>query len=134
MALTAERNTPQKADIQRSPLFFGVKATTQIWKGGLCGLNAGVLVPMSTATGLVAVGRAKKSMLGLAADGLVGIETEEGIFKWANSGGDLVVVADVGANVYAVDDFTVCHTGTGKSVAGKCIGIDSDGVWVRSTV
>lgn len=133
-ALAAERNTRQMADIQRSPLNWPVAGSATIYKGSLVVLNAGYATPGTTATGRVAIGRAKKTTVNSGAAGAVSIEVEEGIFKWANSGSDAVVAADVGSNVYIEDDQTVSHTSTGKSVAGKCVQLDSDGVWVRTTL
>jgi hypothetical protein len=133
-ALTAERNTPQGADIQRSPLSWP-QGTNTIYKGSLVVLNAsGFAEPGTTATGKKAIGRAKKTSVNAGSAGAVSIEVEEGLFKWANAGGDLVVAADRGLSVYITDDQTVNHTATGKSVAGTCIQIDSDGVWVRTQV
>jgi len=133
-ALAAERNTPQFADIQRSPLSWP-QGTNTIYKGSLVVLNAaGFAEPGSTATGKTAVGRAKKTSVNAGSAGAVSIEVEEGIFKWANAGGDPVVAADRGLSVYITDDQTVNHTATGKSVGGKCIQIDTDGVWVKTTI
>ncbi len=133
-ALAAERNTPQMADIQRSPLSWP-QGTNTIYKGSLVVLNAaGFAEPATTATAKTAAGRAKKTQVNTGSAGAVSIEVEEGIFKWANAGGDLVVAADRGLVVYATDDQTVNHTATGKSVAGKCIQIDTDGVWVKTTI
>lgn len=134
MALSAARNTKSQSDLQFAPNVWGVKATTQIWKGSLVALNAGYAAPGATATSRVAVGRAKTSQLGGASDGLVVIETEQGTFKWANSGTDAVVAADVGSVVYIEDDQTVSHTATGKSIAGLCVQLDTDGVWVRTVL
>lgn len=142
-ALTAARNTRQMQDIQRSPIGYPQKGSTTIFQGALVVLNAGYAAPGTAAASLIAVGRAKRHYANAGADGAVPkdingrsytqalIEVEEGIFKFANSGGDLVVAADVGGLCYITDDQTVCHTATGKSVAGKVIQLDSDGVWVR---
>lgn len=54
-----------------------------------------------------------------------------GCFPFANSaGGDAVADSDAGSNCYIVDDNTVMITATGKSVAGKVVRVDADGVWV----
>jgi hypothetical protein len=133
-ALAAERNTPQKADVSRSPLSWPQGVNT-IWKGSLVVLNAaGFAEPGTTATAKVAIGRAKKTVVNAGSAGDTNVEIEEGIFKWGNSGGDLVVAADRGLSVYITDDQTVNHTATGKSVAGKCVQIDSDGVWVKTSL
>lgn len=137
MALTKERNTDQMADTQRSPLAFPVKGSTKIWKGSQVVLSAGYAKPGAAATGLIAVGRAKKTVDNSSGgDGALWIEVEEGIFKWGNNaaGSDAVVAADVGATVYIEDDYNVCHTGTGKSAAGKVAQLDSDGVWVKTVL
>jgi hypothetical protein len=145
MALAAARNTQQKADATRAPVAFKQKGSTTIYAGSLVALNGGYAAPGATATARVAVGRAKKTTIVAGADGTAVtdasgavvpgspyIEVEEGIFKWANSGSDAVVAADVGALVYIEDDQTVSHTATGKSAAGRCVQLDSDGVWVRT--
>lgn len=133
-ALAAERNTQQMADIQRSPLCWP-QGTNTIYKGSLVVLNAaGFAEPGTTAAAKTAIGRAKKTSVNAGSAGAVSVEIEEGIFKWANAGGDLVVAADRGLSCYITDDQTVNHTATGKSVAGKVIQIDSDGVWVRTTL
>ncbi len=133
-ALAAERNTPQMADVPRAALSWPQAAST-IYKGSLVVLNAaGFAEAGTTATAKVAIGRAKKTQTNSGSAGSVSIEVEEGIFKWANAGGDAVVAADRGLSVYITDDQTVNHTATGKSVAGKCIQIDSDGVWVKTVL
>jgi len=133
-ALAAARNTDQMADTQRAALPWKVKGATTIYQGSLVMLSAGYAIPGATATGKVAAGRAKKTVANAGADGALTIEVEEGIFKWANDGGDPVVAADMGATVYITDDQTVSHTSTGKSAAGKAIQLDSDGVWVKTVV
>lgn len=131
-ALTAARNTPQMADIQRSPLSWP-QGTNTIYQGSLVVLNAsGFAEPGTTATGKIAVGRAKKTQTNSGSAGAVSIEVEEGIFKWANAGGDPIVAATRGSLAYITDDQTVNVTATGKSAAGKVIQLDSDGVWVKT--
>ena len=46
---------------------------------------------------------------------------------------DAIVRADVGADCYIVDDQTVAKTNGSntRSVAGKIIAVDADGVWVK---
>lgn len=133
-ALAAARNTRQMADVARAPLPWLMKGATTVYQGSLVMLSGGYAVPGATATGKVAAGRAKKTVINAGADGALPIEVEEGIFKWANDGGDPVVAADMGATVYITDDQTVSHTATGKSAAGKAIQLDSDGVWVKTSV
>jgi hypothetical protein len=133
-ALAAERSTPQFADIQRAPLSWP-QGTNTIFKGSLVVLNAaGFAEPGTAAAAKTAIGRATKTSVNAGAAGAVSVEIEEGVFKWANAGGDAVVAADRGLSCYITDDQTVNHTATGKSVAGKVIQIDSDGVWVRTAL
>lgn len=133
-ALTAARNTPQMADVQRSPLSWP-QGTNTIYQGSLVVLNAaGFAEPGTTATGKIAVGRAKKTSVNAGSAGAVNIEVEEGIFKWANAGGDPIVAATRGSLAYITDDQTVNVTATGKSAAGKVVQLDSDGVWVKMTL
>lgn len=133
-ALAAERNTPQMADVQRAPLSWPVKGSTTIYKGSLVALNAGYAAPGATATSRIAVGRALQTVVNSGADGAKRVTVEEGVFKWANDGGDPIVAASVGGTAYITDDQTVSVTATGKSAAGKVIQLDSDGVWVRTVV
>lgn len=133
-ALTAERNTPQMADVQRAPLYLPVKGSTKIYKGSLVALNAGYAAPGATATSRIACGRAKTTVDNTGADGAKYIEVEEGIFKWVNDAGDPILAANLGATVYITDDQTVSVTSTGKSAAGKIVKLDSDGAWVRTAV
>ena len=106
-------------------------ASTTIHQGALVALNAsGLLVPMSTATGLKAVGRAEESKVS-GASGVTRCKVSTGVFNWENDAGDLVTAAAKGAVCYATDDQTVSITATGKSVAGVVVDIDSEGVWVN---
>lgn len=131
-ALTAARNTPERAgDVVSYP----VKASVKPILGGIAVLNAGYAAPGTTATGLIAIGRFEDTVDNTAgANGAVSVEVKRGTFKFGNSAaGDLIAQADVGADCYIVDDQTVAKTnGTNtRSVAGKIIAVDADGVWVK---
>lgn len=135
-ALTAIRDT-KKLDSALSTLHgFKQKGSTRLWFGALAVLNAGLLAPGTAATGLVAVGRVRKtSDNSSGADGAVYAQVESGTFKWNNSSsGDLIAQADVGAPCYIVDDNTVAKTNgsSTRSLAGIIQAVDSDGVWVQS--
>ncbi len=128
-ALTAPRNTPQRVgEIFALP----VKAATTIHQGGIVVVDAGYGAPGRTATGLVAAGRAESGVTAVAAGDAM-VEVRRGIFKFANSAGDLIAQADVGADCYIVDDQTVAKTnGTNtRSRAGIVTAVESDGVWVQ---
>jgi hypothetical protein len=111
-------------------------ATTKIFAGSLVALNAaGYLVPGATATTLVARGVAQEQVdnsAGIAGD--KSCESRPGIYPFKNSAStDLITRAEIGDDCYIVDDQTVAKTNgtTTRSVAGKIVDIDSDGVWVR---
>lgn len=129
-ALTAPRNTLERV----GPISaFPVKANTTVLQGGLVVLDAGYAAPGRTATGLIAAGRAESSATAVAA-GSAQVPVKVGTFKLGNSAAaDLVTQADVGADCYIVDDQTVAKTSGGatRSIAGKIIAVDSDGVWVK---
>src|SRR5687768_2204718 len=111
-----------------------VKANTKIYAGSLVVIDAGYAAPGRTATGLIAVGCAQKTVdnTGGAAGALV-IEVRRGTFKWLNSaGGELIAQAEVGTMAYIVDDQTVAKVATGRSAAGRILQVDADGVFVES--
>lgn len=131
-ALTAARNTPERAgDVVGYP----VKASVKAIQGGIAVLNAGYAAPGTTALNLVAIGRFEETIDNTAgSNGDVSVQVKRGTFKFGNSSaGDLIAQADVGADCYIVDDQTVAKTnGTNtRSVAGKIIAVDADGVWVK---
>lgn len=130
-ALSTARNTPERqGDIQSFP----VKASVKPIQGGIAVLNGGYAAPATTATGLIAVGRFEETVdNSTGAAGAVSVRVKSGIFKFANSSStDLIAQADVGAVCYLVDDQTVAKTSdtNTRSVAGKVVAVDADGVWV----
>lgn len=130
MVLAAARNTKERVgDVSAFP----VAAATTIHQGSLVVLAAGYAAPGSTATGLIAVGRAEETTAAVAA-GDAQVRVKRGTFQFANSAaGDLIAQADVGADCYVVDDATVAKTSAAntRSVAGKVVAVDADGVWVQ---
>lgn len=133
MALTTDRLIKRREGIQFSD---PVAAATKIYAGSLVCLNAsGDAVPGSTATTLIARGVAEEQVDntgGLAGD--LRVETRSGVFNFKNSAStDAITRAEIGDNCYIVDDATVAKTDgtTTRSVAGKVVDVDSDGVWVR---
>lgn len=132
VALTADRNTVRaQGDVIEAPM----KGATTIYAGALVCLTAtGFAAPGSTATTLLAVGRAEERVVNAGADGAENIRIRRGIFRFNNStAGDAVSWADYGKQVFVVDDQTVAKTnGTNtRSVAGTCRGVDAQGVWVE---
>lgn len=131
-ALTAARNTPTRdgKDFTR-----GVATGVTIYQGALvCLTAAGFATPGAVSTTLKADGRAKVTVANPGANGAVTVEVEKGIFRFGNSAsGDLITIADIGANAFIVDDQTVAKTnGTStRSIAGVIVDVDAQGVWVR---
>lgn len=136
MALSAGRKIEERLG---RDLSYPVAAGVQIWQGGLVMLDTGVAKPAATggnstiASHYVVVGIADASVLGGAADGAVRVPLRRGWFKFKNSGGgDAIVLSNVGAPCYAVDDQTVALTSNTnvRAKAGTIEDVESDGVWV----
>jgi hypothetical protein len=131
MPLIEGRNTARQiAEVIEMPVGAGKK----IFEGSLVVLNAGYAEMGSTATGLMAAGRAETyadNTGGLAGD--VTVRIRRGCFLFANSATDAVDQADILKDCYVEDDQTVAATdGTGtKSKAGKVISLTPEGVWVE---
>lgn len=136
MGLSAIRDTQRRDTPLAGLLGKKQKGNTKIWFGALVVLQAGYAAPGSTATGLVALGRARSTFDNTGgADGAIVALIETGIFKWANSAsGDLIAQANVGSPCYVVDDQTVALTSNSgaRSLAGIIEDVDSDGVWVQT--
>lgn len=133
MPLTGSRNTPHK-DAELLP--FLVAAGAKIYGGAMVVVNAaGYATPGSTSTTVTYLGRAEDNCDNTG--GLDGAKTvavrRKKVFKWVNAAADPAAQADIGKAVYIVDDFSVAKTnGAGtRSVAGKLLGVDPDGVWVE---
>lgn len=132
-ALAADRNTPTR---DGKDFVHPVKAAVKIFAGALVALDAsGDAAPGSTATGLVAAGRAEEQVDNSAGDdGDLTVRVSKGVFRYANSAsGDLITRAEIGDDCYIVDDQTVAKTSATdtRSIAGKIVDVDSLGVWVE---
>lgn len=136
MALSTERLTPRLGDAPVvTVLSLPVKAATKIYAGSLVVIDAGYAAPGRAATTLIAVGRAEKTIDNTdGAAGDLSVEVRRGAFKFKNSAaGDLIAQADVGKDCYIVDDETVAKTdgAATRSIAGKVLAVESDGVFVE---
>lgn len=128
-ALTKDRNAPSR---DRRLLPYLVGAAKKIYAGSIVVLNAGYAQAGSTATGLIAVGRAREAVDNSSgAAGALSVTVERGVFLFANDG--TIAQADVGATCYIVDDQTVAKTNgsSTRSAAGTIRGVESGGVWVE---
>jgi hypothetical protein len=116
-----------------------VAATTTIPNGAMLGTNAnGELINAADVVGVTVQGRAARRMVnatGAAAKVTPRAVGEAGVFKWANAGANGVTAADLGKNVFVVDNQTVGKAAAtvNSIVAGTLDSIDPDGgVWVKS--
>lgn len=132
MALTADRKTPMR---DGEIIELSVAGSTTIYAGGMVAKNSsGYAVPAADAANLVVMGRAEEyvdNSNGSNGDATVLVRRRKA-FKFKNSSSHAVTIAHIGGNVYVEDDETVASSGGSNNiVAGKCIGVDSDGVWVE---
>lgn len=135
-ATTTERNT-KKLGTSSEPevLSLPVAAATKILKGTIvCDNGSGYATPGATATTLIAVGVADKTVdntSGSAGD--LSVPVRRGCFRFENSSaGDAIAIAQRFDVCWVVDNQTVAKTnGTStRSRAGIIIDVDSFGVWV----
>lgn len=132
-ALTEARTTPKR---DGKTFARGVAADAVIHEGALVCLSAtGFATPGAVATTLVADGLALSSVDNTdGANGAVTVEVEKGTFRFANSAAaDAITAAEIGDNAYIVDDQTVAKTNGGatRSVAGRIVDVDAQGVWIN---
>lgn len=129
MALAADRETPRRSGDQ---LDLPAAASKKFYAGAIVARDAaGNATPGATATDILGVGRCREQVDNSSgAAGAVRVPIEKGVFRFANSAADPVTRADIGADCYIVDDYTVSHTDTNQSVAGKVFDVDALGVWV----
>lgn len=131
MPLTQGRNTPERTgEILQLP----VKGSTKIYEGSLVALDAGYAKPGVEAADIIPAGRAEEfvdNSSGL--DGDVTIRVRRGCFKFSNDTTDPVTLTHVLGDCYIVDDETVSSSSNtdARSIAGKVIAIENDGVWVE---
>ena len=133
-ALSAGRNTAQRT----GQLFTRpVAANVTIYPGALLALTAaGYATPGAVATTLIADGVAETDVpiVNGATAGAVTVTVRPGIHQFGNSAAaDAITFAEIGDNCYIVDDQTVAKTdgGATRSIAGKIVDVDAQGVWVK---
>lgn len=132
-ALTSDRATARRIGTR---LNLPMAANAVLYVGALVCINtSGFAVRGATSTTLKGVGVAQQRQDNTGgADGALSIEVDRaGVWRFANTAGDLVTLADIGASAYIVDDQTVAKTsGTGtRSIAGKVVDVDALGVWIQ---
>ena len=128
--MTKDRNTHRR---EGDGFAYAVGASVKIFAGAIVALNAtGYATPGAVATTLKSRGIAQELADNSAgADGAITVDVRRGVFRVGNDG--TVTIADIGNDAYIVDDQTVAdNNGTGtRSVAGKIVDVDADGVWVE---
>lgn len=127
--LTKDRNTMART----GDLFsYVVKPDVTIFAGAITTLNAnGQAVPGAEATGLVCVGRADERCMG---NGSRRITVRRGVFRFDNATGtDAVMLTDIHAPCFIVDDHTVARTDKAatRSPCGTVVDVEDGCVWVR---
>ncbi|MER9017360.1 hypothetical protein [Mesorhizobium sp. M0898] len=129
--LSADRNTQRRERGSKSvPM-----AAAKIFAGSIVCRNAtGYATKGAADTTLHAIGRAAEQVDNSAgAPGDLRIRVDEGIFRWANSGGgDLIGISSIGHRCFIADDQTVAKTsGAGtRAAAGIVVDVDAVGVCV----
>ena len=110
-------------------LSIKVKGSTTCYQGNIAVINAGYAAEGSAATGLVAVGRIRKTVdNSTGSDGDKRVDVEQGCFNWDNATStDACTQAEVGTAVYILDAKTVTKTSTGHSKAGMLLDILDNG-------
>ncbi len=113
------------------PMHYPMAGNSVIKEGAIVVLDAGLAEEGNEDTGLVAVGIARKRCDNTGgAAGAKYVEVDEGDFPVDNSSaGDALANADIGADVYLVNNNTVAKTSNSdaRSIAGRLVGFFSDG-------
>jgi hypothetical protein len=126
----AERNTPHKDGELVSLL---MATATTIEAGKMVAVNAGgYAIEAADTAATIVVGVAEETVVNAGANGAAAVIVRRNkAFKLKNHSTP-VTQASVGANVVVIDDETVglAATATNDIVAGKCLGVETDGVWV----
>jgi hypothetical protein len=133
MPATQSIDTPTRPG---SKFHLPVAAATALYAGILAAVNAlGNLVQAADEAGLKVVGRCEQDADNSAgAAGDLNADVSRGVFKLANSATHALTVANLFAPVYVEDEQTVSSDpGVNAVIAGLCVGVDDDGVWVDTS-
>ena len=126
----AERNTPWK---DGELISLPVATNTTIEAGKIVSVNSGgYAIPAADTASTIVVGVAQESVVNAGANGAASVVVRRlKAFKFAN-GTTAVTQAGVGGNVVVQDAATVttAAAATNDIVVGKCLAVESDGVWV----
>lgn len=133
MALSASRNTLLRRI--NGKVSIPLKANAVVYEGGMVAVDStGYGVDCAAATGyqVILIATADADNTG-GSSGALSVDCYEADAYYANSGTAAVDQTCLGNLVYAEDDQTISKTSQTStlSVAGRCTGFDSGGVWVR---
>lgn len=133
MALSAARDT--KTRNIKDKVYIPLKANAVVYQGGMVAVDAtgyGVDAGASTAYQVVLIATESVDNTG-GSSGAVGVNCYEAEAYFANSSTSACDQTCLGNHVYVEDDQTLAKTNETStlSVAGRCTGFDSGGVWVR---
>lgn len=134
-ALAAARGTVQMdGGVIPATLTVKLATATTVYQGGIVCVDTstGYGTPGAVSTTLIVMGIAEETVTNSGANGAKSVNVRPGVFKMVNYASDPIAQANVGAECYIFDDQTVAATdGTAaRSVAGKIVQVDSDGVWI----
>lgn len=132
-AATAEINTPTRPG---KTVSLPVAAATKLFAGTLAATNAaGNLVPASDTAGLKVMGRVEETVDNSAgAAGDLRANIGRGVYKFNNSATAAVDPDDIGKAALVEDDNTVAETTTNSIKAGLILEVESDGVWIDTSL
>ncbi len=129
MALTANKNVPQKAS---NLILRKIAAGEQIFRGAITKLVGGYLEPAAAEAGALFGGIAYEGVSNVGGvDGAAEVRIlREGLFKVKSVG---LTQADVGKTAYASDDETVSATDAGNEIAAGTIEVVESATvcWIR---
>lgn len=128
----ADRKTPMR---DGESLVLGVAASTLVEAGHMGAVNAaGYVVPAANTAGLKVLGRIEQRVDNTGgSNGDLSVEIRRRkAFKFKNSSGSPVTVANIGGNVMVENSYTVAAAASNSITAGKCLGVDPDGVWIET--
>jgi uncharacterized membrane protein (Fun14 family) len=114
-----------------------VKATSQIYKGGVVGLASGYARAYVQSSGDIFVGIALEDALGGATDGVVFVDVVIEGFVWLAAITGSTGLGDLGDTVYASSDNDFTETSTNNVAIGKIVQYDAAnlfGVFFQSSL
>jgi hypothetical protein len=126
--MTALANERQSNQESWQSHLFTLASGNKAWKNALIGIDLGTgkVVPASTRTDLLIIGKAAETVDATSADKLLNVRLAREVWvEWLANDATSIVATDLGALCYLKDDQSVTITPTGASVAGRIWAVDS---------